>query len=73
MYMTEEMLMTSSKAKLAELVAKEIYNIRESKNLIIRGQNEHMPKDAESLRIILAGLEEQEVALSQLFVGTTAV
>lgn len=68
-YMTEEMLMTGSKAKLAELVAKEIYNIRESKNLIIRGQNEYMPKDAESLQIILAGLEEQEAALTQLFIG----
>ena len=70
-YMTEEMLMAGSKAKLAELVAKEIYNIRESKNLIIRGQNEHMPKDAESLQIILSGLREQEEALTQLFVGTT--
>ena len=70
-YMTEEMLMTGSKAKLAEIVAKEIYSIRESRNLIIRGQNEHMPKDAESLRIILAGLDEQEQALTQLFVGTT--
>lgn len=70
-YMTEEMLMTGSKAKLAELVAKEIYNIRESRNLIIRGQNEHMPKDAESLQIILAGLDEQEQAFTQLFTGTT--
>ena len=70
-YMTEEMLMTSSKAKLAELVAKEIYSIRESKNLIMRGQNEHMPKDAEALRLILAGLQEQEEALTQLFTGTT--
>ena len=70
-FMTAEMLMTGSKAKLAELVAKEIYDIRDSKNLIIRGQNEHMPKDAESLQIILAGLEEQEKALAQLFVGTT--
>ena len=70
-YMTEEMLMAGSKAKLAELVAKEIYNIRESKNLIIRGQNEYMPKDAESLQIILAGLEEQEQAFTQLFTGVT--
>ena len=69
-YMTEEMLMTGSKAKLAEIVAKEIYGIRESRNLIIRGQNEHMPKDAESLQIILAGLDEQEQALTQLFVGS---
>lgn len=70
-FMTEEMLMTGSKAKLAELVAKEIYNIRESKNLIFRGQNEYMPKDAESLQIILAGLEEQEQAFTQLFTGVT--
>lgn len=70
-YMTEEMLITGSKAKLAELVAKEIYNIRESKNLIIRGQNEHMPKDAESLQMILAGLQEQEEAFTRMFTGTT--
>ena len=70
-YMTEEMLIAGSKAKLAELVAKEIYNIRESRNLIVRGQNEYMPKDAESLRIILAGLQEQEDAFTQMFTGTT--
>ncbi len=68
-FMTEEMLMTGSKAKLAELVAKEIYNIRESRNLIIRGQGEHMPQDGESFRIILAGLDEQEQAFMQLFTG----
>lgn len=72
-YMTEEMLMTGSKAKLAELVAKEIYAIRESKNLIMRGQSEYMAKDAESLKIILSGLQEQEEALTQLFTGTTTV
>lgn len=70
-YMTEEMLMTGSKAKLAELVAKEIYNIRESRNLIIRGQGEHMPQDGESFRIVLAGLDEQEQAFTQLFTGVT--
>lgn len=71
-YMTEEMLMAGSKAKLAELVAKEIYSIRESKNAIVRGQNEYMPKDSESLRIILSNLEEQELAFTQLFTGTTS-
>ena len=30
-FLTEEILMASSTAKMAELVAKEIYNIRESK------------------------------------------
>ena len=70
-YMTEEMLMTGSKAKLAELVAKEIYNIRESRNLMLRGQNENMPKDGEGLQIIIDNTKEQEEALMQLFVGVT--
>ena len=34
-FLTEEILMASSTAKMAELVAKEIYNIRESKNAFI--------------------------------------
>lgn len=70
-FMTEEMLVTGSKAKLAELVAKEIYSIRESRNLIIRGQGDHMPQDGESFRLILAGLDEQEQAFMQLFTGVT--
>lgn len=70
-FMTEEMLMTGSKAKLAELVAKEIYNIRESRNLLVRGQNENMPKDGEALRIMLEGLQQQEDVLLRLFTGTT--
>lgn len=70
-FMTEEMLMTGSKAKLAELAAKEIYNIRESRNLLLRGQNENTPKDGEAMRIILDGMQKQEEALLQLFIGTT--
>jgi hypothetical protein len=70
-YMTEEMLITGSKAKMAELVAKEIYNIRESKSLMLRGQNDNMPTDGEALRIILDAINEQEQALMQLFTGTT--
>lgn len=70
-YLTEEILMAGSTAKMAELAAKEIFNIRESKNAITRGQAENMPKDGESLRIMLNSLEEQEQALLQLFTGTT--
>lgn len=71
-YMTEEMLMTGSKAKMAELVAKEIYSIRESRNLTLRGQNENMPKDGAGLQIIVDNTNEQEEALMQLFVGVTS-
>jgi len=70
-YLTEEILMAGSTAKMAELAAKEIYNIRESKNAITRGQADNMPKDGESLKIMLNSLEEQEQALMQLFTGTT--
>ena len=70
MYMTEEILMAGSTAKMAELTAKEIYNIRESKNLILRGQADTMPKDGESLKLIIANLDKQEKAMTELFTGT---
>ncbi|MEG1838526.1 MAG: DUF4831 family protein [Bacteroidaceae bacterium] len=69
-FMTEEILMASSSAKMAELVAKEIYNIRESKNAILRGQADNMPKDGESLKLMMAKMEEQEQAMLSLFTGT---
>ena len=70
-YMTEEILMAGSTAKMAELTAKEIYNIRESKNLILRGQADTMPKDGASLKLIINNLDKQEKALTQMFAGTT--
>ena len=72
-FMTEEILMAGSSIKMAELVAKEIYNIRESRNLLLRGQSENIPKDGEGLQIILNNIKEQEEALMQLFTGTTTI
>ncbi len=68
-YFTEEMLAAGSNAKLAELVAKEIYAIRESRNQLERGEAEFMPKDGEQLKTMLARLDKQEKALLQLFDG----
>lgn len=70
-FMTEEILMAGSTAKMAELVAKEIYNIRESKNSLTRGQADYMPKDGAALKLMLDNLEEQEQAMMQMFAGTT--
>lgn len=67
----EEILSAGSTAKMAELVAQEIYEIRDSKNLLTRGQADFMPKDGEQLRIMLAQLEEQDQLLTSLFAGTT--
>lgn len=70
-YMTEEMLMATSKAKLAELVAREIYEIRESKNSLMRGESDYMPSDGEGLKLMIDNLQKQEDALLKLFTGAT--
>ena len=62
-FMTEEILIAGSTAKMAELVAKEIYNIRESKNSLTRGQADYMPKDGAALKLMLDNLDEQEQAM----------
>ena len=71
-YMTEEILMAGSTAKMAELTAKEIYNIRESRNAITRGQADFMPTDGESIKYMLESLSKQETALLTLFSGTSS-
>ena len=69
-YKTEEILAAGSTAKMAELAANEIYDIRENRNLLTKGQADFMPKDGEQLRLMLASLDTQEAALLQLFQGT---
>lgn len=69
--LTEESLNATSTAKMAELAAKDIFNIRESRNAIVRGQAENMPKDGEALKIMLGNLDKQEAALLAMFQGTT--
>lgn len=68
-FLTEEILMANSSAKMAELIAKEIYNIRESKNALVRGQADNMPKDGEQLKLMLDNLETQERAMTEMFSG----
>lgn len=70
-YLTEEILMTNSRAKMAELVAKEIYSIRESKNALLRGEADNMPQDGTQLKLMLDNLNLQERTLAEMFMGTT--
>ena len=69
-FLTEEILMANSTAKMAELVAKEIYNIRESKNALLRGEADNMPQDGAQLKIMLDNLNMQERAMTEMFSGT---
>ncbi len=70
-YMNQDILTAASKAKTAELVAQEIYDIRESRNQLNKGQADFMPKDGEQLRLMLNNLNTQETVLLQLFEGIT--
>lgn len=70
-YLSEEILSAGSTAKMAELTAREIYEIRDSKNQLNRGEADFMPKDGEQLRIMLANLDRQEQALMGMFTGAT--
>lgn len=72
-FLTEEILMANSSAKRAELVAKEIYNIRESRNALLRGEADNMPQDGEQLKLMLDNLNLQEQAMLSMFAGTTVV
>lgn len=70
-YMTQEMLRAGSFAKQAELIAQEIYDIRESRNELVRGEADNTPKDGAQLQLMLQQLDEQAEALESFFKGTT--
>lgn len=69
-YMTQEILTAGSSVKMAELCAQEIYDIRESKNALIRGEADNTPKDGAQLKLMLDQLEKQASVLESLFSGT---
>ena len=70
-YLNEEILSAGSTAKMAELTAQEIYEIRESRSILAKGQADFMPKDGEQLRLMLQELETQDRALTSMFTGVT--
>lgn len=70
-FKTREVLSAGSTTKMAELTAAEIYDIRENRTLLTKGQADFMPKDGEQLRLMLEQLNTQEEALLQLFKGTS--
>lgn len=70
-FMTRDMLSAGSKAKQAELVAQEIYDIRESRSALARGEADNTPKDGAQLQLMFDMLQKQEEGLLSLFRGTT--
>ena len=69
-YLNEDILSATNTAKMAELAAREIYDIRDARAQLSRGEAEFMPKDGEQLRLMMDNLDLQEQALLSLFNGT---
>ena len=71
LFMSEEILAAGSMAKMAELTAQEIYDLRDNQKMLIKGQADFMPKDEAQMQLMLNKMEEQDRALTSLFAGTT--
>lgn len=71
--MTRDMLQASSMAKIAELAAREIYDIRESRDALVRGEADNTPKDGAQLKLMLDNIDSQQQVLYSLFVGSREV
>ena len=70
---TEEYLQAGSISKQAEIAAKNIYRIRESRQDILTGETDNVPKDGAAMKLILDNLEAQEKLWTELFLGTEEV
>lgn len=69
--LTEEQLAAGSTAKMAEMAAKQIYRLRESRLNLVTGDVDQLPADGESFKLIMKQLDDQEAALTAMFLGST--
>lgn len=67
--MSEELIKAGSKAKQAEIAARQIYRIRESRLNLLTGDVDNLPADGASFQLILDNLKSQEEAYLELFTG----
>ena len=70
-FQSQDILAAGSMAKMAELTAEEIYDLRENRNLLIKGQADFMPHDGQQMKLMLDQLDVQDRALTSMFAGTT--
>ena len=69
-FLSEEILRAGSTAKQAELIAKQIYRLRESRTNILTGEADNMPPDGNAYKLVMDQLDAQEKALMAMFIGT---
>lgn len=71
--LTEEQIMATNTAKLAEGIAKQIYRLRETRINILAGDVEHAPADGKAMQLVLDELSRQEKELVAMFIGKTTI
>lgn len=69
-FLSEETLRAGSKTKQAELISKQIFLLRETRNNILTGEADNMPPDGNAYKLVMDNLDLQEKALTSMFIGT---
>lgn len=69
--LSAEALAAGSKAKMAELTAQQITELRERRQQLITGEADDMPQDEQQLQRMLNEIDRQCDMLTALFTGTT--
>lgn len=69
-FLSQETLMAGSTAKQAELVSRQIFDLRRSRNDILIGEAETMPPDGNAYKVVMDEINMQEKALTELFAGS---
>ena len=69
-YLSAEVLAAGSSAKKAELIARQLLEMREQRQLLVTGEADEMPQDEQQLRLMLNEIDERDRQLTTLFTGT---
>lgn len=69
--LSADALAAGSTAKMAEITAQQILDLREQRQLLATGEADNMPQDEQQLQLMLRRIDRQHDDLMSLFVGTT--
>lgn len=70
-YLDQETLAAGTPSKMAELIALQIQDLRESRKTLIKGEADNTPKDGQQLQLMLDELNLEASSLEELFKGYT--
>ena len=65
--------MAGSTAKQAELIARQVFDLRRNRSDILSGEAENMPPDGNAYKMVMEEIDIQEKALTELFSGSVEV